>query len=152
MPAFWGHQEESCEAIIRLDDIRPNLFYGLLDYTKSFPDFCIPQRFSMASPKEGRRLLEEMDSSLSEEKQILLYVHLPFCSSECVFCNAFPQKASRSVQEEYVEGLLGEIEIYSSVGHLQRERGQVRLLRRRNPDRVSNRGYPEASSRESRLV
>ena len=99
-----------------LDDIRRNLFYGLLDYTKSFPDFCITQRFSTASPKEGRRLLEEIDSSLGEERQILLYVHLPFCSSECVFCNAFPQKASRRVQEEYLEGLLGEIEIYSSSG------------------------------------
>jgi oxygen-independent coproporphyrinogen-3 oxidase len=100
----------------RLDDIRRKLFYGLLDYTKSFPDFCIPQRFSMASPKEAGRLLEEIDSSLSREKQILLYVHLPFCCSECVFCNAFPQKASRNAQEQYIEGLLREIEIYSSSG------------------------------------
>jgi oxygen-independent coproporphyrinogen-3 oxidase len=99
-----------------LNDIRLKLFYGLLDYTKSFPDFCVPQRFSMASPKEGGRLLEEIGSSLSEEKQVLLYVHLPFCSSECVFCNAFPQKASRNVQEEYVEGLLREIDIYSRSG------------------------------------
>lgn len=99
-----------------LDDIRRNLFYGLLDYTKSFPDFCIPQRFSTVSPREGRRLLEEIDSSLGDESQILLYVHFPFCSSECVFCNASPQRASRGVQEEYVEGLLQEIAIYSDSG------------------------------------
>jgi len=88
----------------------------LLDYTKSFPDFCIPQRFSMASPKEGSRLLEEIDSSLRQEERILLYVHLPFCCSECVFCNSFPQKANRDAQAAYVDGLLGEIEIYSKSG------------------------------------
>jgi oxygen-independent coproporphyrinogen-3 oxidase len=99
-----------------LDDVRRKLFYGLLDYTKSFPDFCIPQRFSTASPKEAGRLLEDVGSSLSGERQLLLYVHLPFCSSECVFCNAFPRKASRSLQEQYVEGLLQEIEIYSRAG------------------------------------
>ncbi len=100
----------------RLDAIRLKLFYGLLDYTKSFPDFCIPQRFSLASPKEAGRLVEEIASSLSGAKQILLYVHLPFCCSKCVFCNAFPQKASRSLQEHYIEGLLREIEIYSRSG------------------------------------
>jgi oxygen-independent coproporphyrinogen-3 oxidase len=99
-----------------LHDIRHKLFYGLLDYTKSFPDFCIPQRFSMASPKAGAGLLEEISSSLSDEKQLLLYVHLPFCCSECVFCNAFPKKASRSAQEEYLEGLLREIDLYAGAG------------------------------------
>jgi oxygen-independent coproporphyrinogen-3 oxidase len=94
--------------------IRTHLFYGLLDYTKSFPDFSIPQRFMMVSPREGKDLLKEIGNSLKGEKEILLYVHLPFCSSECVFCNAFPQKSSREIQEKYVTGLLEEIDIYSS--------------------------------------
>ncbi len=101
---------------LRLNDIKMKLFYGLLDYTKSFPDFCIPQRFSPASPREGHGLLEAIDSSLREQEQILLYVHLPFCSSECVFCNAFPRKADRDAQARYVDGLLREIEIYSKAG------------------------------------
>ncbi|MHC4945945.1 MAG: coproporphyrinogen-III oxidase family protein [Planctomycetota bacterium] len=101
---------------VHLNDIRMKLFYGLLDYTKSFPDFCIPQRFSPASPREGDRLLEQIDSSLREERQILLYVHLPFCCSKCVFCNSFPQNANRDVQAQYVDGLLREIEIYANSG------------------------------------
>jgi oxygen-independent coproporphyrinogen-3 oxidase len=100
----------------RLDSIRTDLFYGLLDYTKSFPDFSIPQRFLMASRKEGKELLESVEVSLRGEKQILLYIHLPFCHSECVFCNASPHKGSREIRSQYVEGLLKEIEIYSKSG------------------------------------
>lgn len=97
-----------------LRSIRANLFYGLLDYTKSFPDFSIPQRFMVASPREGKGILEEIGSSLKGEDEILLYVHLPFCSSECVFCNAFPQKSNRENQEKYLRSLLEEINIYAS--------------------------------------
>lgn len=101
---------------LRLNDIRVKLFYGLLEYTKSFPDFCIPQRFSTVSPREGDSLLEQVDSSLREEERILLYVHLPFCHSQCVFCNAFPRKTDRDAQAQYVDSLLREIEIYSTAG------------------------------------
>jgi len=97
-----------------LHTIQTNLFHGLLDYTKSFPDFSIPQRFLMVSPKEAKEVLEKIETSLKDEKEILVYIHLPFCSSECAFCNAFPQNSSRDIQEKYVSRLLDEIDIYSS--------------------------------------
>ena len=97
-----------------LHTIRANLFYGLLNYTKSFPDFSIPQRFEMVSPREGKALLGELNQSLTGEEKLLIYVHLPFCSSECVFCNAFPQKSNEDIQKRYLEGLLEEIRIYQS--------------------------------------
>lgn len=97
-----------------LHRIRTNLFYGLLSYTKSFPDFSIPQRFTMASPKEGGEILKRLTKGLNDEKEILLYVHLPFCSSECVFCNAFPQKSNKEIQDRYLSNLLEEIRIYSA--------------------------------------
>jgi oxygen-independent coproporphyrinogen-3 oxidase len=97
-----------------LHTIRANLFYGLLNYTKSFPDFSIPQRFEMVSPRRGKALLGELNQSLMGEEKLLIYVHLPFCSSECVFCNAFPQKSNEDIQKRYLEGLLEEIRIYQS--------------------------------------
>ena len=97
-----------------LHAIRSNLFYGLLNYTKSFPDFSIPQRFTMASVKEGKEILKRLTKGLDDERNILLYVHLPFCSSECVFCNAFPQKSNKDIQNRYIEHLLDEIRIYSA--------------------------------------
>jgi oxygen-independent coproporphyrinogen-3 oxidase len=66
------------------------------------------------SPREAGALLGELNRSLSGEEKLLIYVHLPFCSSECVFCNAFPQKSNREVQRRYLEGLLEEIRIYQS--------------------------------------
>ena len=99
-----------------LNTIRTKLFYGLSDYTKSFPDFSIPQRFRLASPKEGNALLQDIRSSLRDEKEILLYVHLPFCFSECLFCNAFPRKSSQSIQKQYLESLMKEVEMYSASG------------------------------------
>jgi oxygen-independent coproporphyrinogen-3 oxidase len=70
----------------------------------------------MASRKEGKELLERINASLRGEKEILLYIHLPFCSSECVFCNAFPQKSSQGIREKYTASLLKEIEIYARSG------------------------------------
>ena len=99
-----------------LETIRTKLFHGLLDYTKSFPDFSIPQRFSLARPNETPGLLERIRASLTEEKEILLYIHLPFCFSECVFCNAFPHKLDQDLQRRYLECLTKEIEIYSLSG------------------------------------
>ena len=85
-----------------------------MDYTKSFPDFSIPQRFLMVRPRDGNGVLHQIKESLNGEKEILLYIHLPFCSSECVFCNAFPQKSNGNIQSRYIESILEEIEIYSS--------------------------------------
>jgi oxygen-independent coproporphyrinogen-3 oxidase len=123
----------------RLSVIRSELFYGLLDYTKNFPDFSIPQRFLLASPSEGTRLLHEIGDSLREEKKILLYIHLPFCSSECVFCNAFPQKASKLSQERYIDSLLKEIEIYSQSGILNRKSVECIYFGGGTPTAFSNR-------------
>lgn len=100
----------------RLDTIRERLFHGLSGYTKSFPDFSIRQKFVMTSPRQAQRLLDDIGVSLSEEEEILLYVHLPFCSSECVFCNAFPNKVNRDIQDRYVSSLIKEISIYSHAG------------------------------------
>ena len=99
-----------------LNAIRTNLFYGLSDYTKSFPDFSISQRFLLVSPREANALLQDISASLKDEKEILLYVHLPFCFSECVFCNVFPQKSSQSAQKKYLESLAREVEMYSASG------------------------------------
>jgi len=108
----------------RLDSIRSNLFYGLLDYTKNFPDFIVPRRFRMASPREGKELLESINSSMRDEPEILLYVHLPFCSSECIFCNASPQKASQEIRQKYIDNLLKELDLYCSSGMFDGKRAK----------------------------
>jgi coproporphyrinogen III oxidase-like Fe-S oxidoreductase len=93
-----------------LDIIREKLFYGSADYTKSQPDLFTPHRFKMLAPSQVDGFLEKVKESLKEE-EILVYVHLPFCLSECLFCNSFPHKIDRDAQEDYLSALLKEIEL-----------------------------------------
>jgi oxygen-independent coproporphyrinogen-3 oxidase len=98
-----------------LSRIRNMLFYGSAEYTKSQPDLFIPHRFKLLAPSQAEGFLEKVKESLQEE-ELLLYVHLPFCFSECAFCNSFPHKADRETQDVYLTGLLKEIELVSSHG------------------------------------
>jgi oxygen-independent coproporphyrinogen-3 oxidase len=98
-----------------LDGIRSELFYGSSNYTKSQPDLFVPHNFQMVAPSQVGTFLEKVTESISEE-EILLYVHLPFCFSECLFCNSFPHAADKTVQQEYLEHLLKEIELFSAHG------------------------------------
>ena len=102
--------------------IRERLFHGLRDYTKSFPDFSIPQKFQMTSRRESLGLLEQMKASTANDAEIMLYVHLPFCYHECAFCNTAPHKANREGQAKYLTSLLQEIRIYGDAGLFEGKR------------------------------
>ncbi|HBL25196.1 MAG TPA: hypothetical protein DDZ40_13945 [Deltaproteobacteria bacterium] len=98
-----------------LNIIKNKLFYGSADYTKSQPDLFIPHRFKVLAPSQVDAFLEQVKESMPQE-ELLLYVHLPFCFSECLFCNSFPHKADREAQREYLDSLLKEIELLSGHG------------------------------------
>ncbi|HUJ19831.1 MAG TPA: radical SAM protein [Nitrospirota bacterium] len=95
--------------------IREKLFYGSVDYTKSQPDLFIPHHFKILAPSQTDCFLERVRESLVAE-ELLLYVHLPFCFSECLFCNSFPHPVSREAQDDYLENLLKEIELVAGRG------------------------------------
>ncbi len=95
--------------------IRKNLFYGTANYTKNQPDLFVPHRFRMLAPSQMDDFVLQLRDSLPEE-EILLYVHFPFCFSECLFCNSFPHKADQRVQREYLQGLLREMDILAAYG------------------------------------
>lgn len=98
-----------------LDKIRNELFYGSSNYTKNQPDIFVSHHFHMLAPSQARAFLDGVVSSIPEH-EILLYVHLPFCFSECLFCNSFPQKVDKNIQQKYLEYLLKEIELFSKFG------------------------------------
>jgi oxygen-independent coproporphyrinogen-3 oxidase len=98
-----------------LEQIRRNLFFGLYNYTKNQPDLFIPHRFELLPPFQIPKFFDKVRESMPGE-EILIYVHLPFCSSECLFCNAFPLKADRRVQADYLEHLIREIRLFADQG------------------------------------
>jgi oxygen-independent coproporphyrinogen-3 oxidase len=99
-----------------LNIIRDELFQGQADYTKSQPDLFIPHRFKMIAPSQMDRFVEEVKESLTDEQEILLYVHLPFCATECLFCNSFPHSTDKQTQADYLNSLLKEIDLLKNHG------------------------------------
>lgn len=98
-----------------LNMIRSELFYGSCNYTKNQPDLFVSKHFHMLAPSEASAFFENVIANVGET-EILLYVHLPFCFSECLFCNSFPLKVDAQVQREYVAYLIREIELYGRLG------------------------------------
>ncbi len=98
-----------------LTKIRQDLFHDPGDYTKNQPDLFIPHRFRPLPPSQVSGFLEQLRDSIPGE-DILLYVHLPFCFSECLFCNSFPYPANKAVQDDYVRNLLKEIGLFADHG------------------------------------
>ena len=98
-----------------LEKIRKNLFHGPLTYTKNQPDLFMPHKFQIVGPRQGGELLRKAKENLRQE-ELLVYVHVPFCFSECIFCNSFPHKVDAKIQQDYLRDLLQEIEIFSRSG------------------------------------
>jgi oxygen-independent coproporphyrinogen-3 oxidase len=103
------------ELTVPLKKIRKELFYGSSNYTKNQPDLFVPHHFLMLAPSQVGSFVETLKESIREE-EILLYVHLPFCFSECLFCNSFPLKVDMQIQQDYLHHLLKEIELFSAYG------------------------------------
>ena len=120
-----------------LDVIRKKLFYGSAEYTKSLPDLFIPHRFKILAPSQVDGFFEKVKKSMTEE-EILIYVHLPFCTSECLFCNSFPHKANKEVQAEYLDNLLKEIELVAGQGVFKGKKAKCISLGGGTPTSFSN--------------
>jgi oxygen-independent coproporphyrinogen-3 oxidase len=98
-----------------LIQIKDKLFHSPGDYTKNQPDLFIPHRFRMIAPSQIPGFFQQVRECMPGEG-ILIYVHLPFCFSECLFCNSFPFPADRAVQDEYVRNLVREISLFADQG------------------------------------
>ena len=98
-----------------LTKIRQDLFHDPVDYTKNQPDLFIPHRFRPLAPSQVSGFLEQVRESIPGQ-EILLYVHLPFCFSECLFCNSFPFPTNKAVQDDYARSLVKEIGLFAEQG------------------------------------
>jgi oxygen-independent coproporphyrinogen-3 oxidase len=102
-----------------LKRIRSELFYGIREYTKSLPDFLIAENLSICSRKVAKTFLDDLRESLRDESELLVYIHLPFCTSECIYCNTFPQRTDEALQRAYLPDLLTEIDRFVEAGLFQ---------------------------------
>jgi coproporphyrinogen III oxidase-like Fe-S oxidoreductase len=121
-----------------LNIIKNKFFYGSTDYTKNQPDIFTPHRFKMLAPSGVGGFVGKLKESLKEEEELLLYVHLPFCISECLFCNSFPHKADRKVQHDYLQNVLKEIELFSDQGVFEGKKARCIYFGGGTPTSFSN--------------
>lgn len=55
------------------------------------------------------------DLQLSYQKPFALYVHIPFCSGKCNYCDFYSERYSHSALEGFYQGIHQEIELYASL-------------------------------------
>jgi oxygen-independent coproporphyrinogen-3 oxidase len=126
------------ELTATLSKIRKELFYGSSNYTKNQPDLFVPHHFRMLAPSQVDVFVETLKENIKEEDEILLYVHLPFCFSECLFCNSFPLKVDKEVQQEYLQHVLKEIELFSEQGFFKGKKAKCIYFGGGTPTSFSN--------------
>ncbi|WP_230869558.1 hypothetical protein [Iocasia frigidifontis] len=55
------------------------------------------------------------DLQLSYQKPFALYVHIPFCSEKCNYCDFYSERYSHSALEGFYQGIQREIELYTNL-------------------------------------
>ncbi|MFZ3209633.1 MAG: radical SAM protein [Geobacteraceae bacterium] len=126
------------ELTVALSRIKNELFYGSSNYTKNQPDLFVPHHFKMLAPSQVGPFVEMIKESVKEE-EILLYFHLPFCFSECLFCNSFPLKVDKHIQQDYLQHLLKEITLFSECGFFDGKKVKCIYFGGGTPTSFSNR-------------
>jgi len=126
------------ELTTTLSKIRKELFYGSSNYTKNQPDLFVPHHFKMLAPSQVDSFVATLKENIREEAEILLYFHLPFCFSECLFCNSFPLKVDRDIQQDYLEHLLKEIALFSEQGFFEGKKAKCIYFGGGTPTSFSN--------------
>ncbi len=82
-----------------------------------------PHEFTIQYPPRRAYFMQHFRASKQEglfnqEKELLLYLHIPFCESKCYYCNfAVDVRNKESVFEAYTEALCKEIVSYEDVLH-----------------------------------
>ncbi len=66
---------------------------------------------------DEEKIYELVKSNIEAQKEICLYVHIPFCQSRCKFCEyvVLNERPDEKMQDTYVQYLLKEMELYRKI-------------------------------------
>lgn len=102
---------------VLLNKIKKHMFYGLRRYKKVFCEFDFWQLLQFFNYKDHINIfLEQIQQSLYFSQEIIIYIHLPFCFSRCIFCDVKTFKINKFSQFLYIQYLKREIELISKFG------------------------------------
>lgn len=74
----------------------------------------------LISPKESQSVWDTVMRGTPKRGQMqCAYIHIPFCKTKCTYCGFFQNGTSQSVEDNYIDGLIGELKLASESPRLK---------------------------------
>lgn len=74
----------------------------------------------LISPKESQSVWDTVMRGTPKRGQMqCAYIHIPFCKTKCTYCGFFQNGASQSIEDNYIDGLIGELKLASESPRLK---------------------------------
>lgn len=75
---------------------------------------------TLISPKESQSVWDTVMRGTPKRGQMqCAYIHIPFCKTKCTYCGFFQNGASQSIEDNYIDGLIGELKLASESPRLK---------------------------------
>ena len=75
---------------------------------------------TLISPKEAQSVWDTVMSGSPKKGQMqCAYIHIPFCKTKCTYCGFFQNGTSQSIEDKYIDGLIGELKLASESPRLK---------------------------------
>ena len=74
----------------------------------------------LISPKESQSVWDAVMRGTPKRGQMqCAYIHIPFCKTKCTYCGFFQNGTSQSIEDNYIDGLIGELKLASESPRLK---------------------------------
>ena len=75
---------------------------------------------TLISPKESQSVWDAVMCGTPKRGQMqCAYIHIPFCKTKCTYCAFFQNGTSQSIEDNYIDGLIGELKLASESPRLK---------------------------------
>ena len=75
---------------------------------------------TLISPKESQNVWDAVMKGAPKKGQMqCAYIHIPFCKTKCTYCGFFQNGTSQSIEDQYIDGLIGELKLASGSPRLK---------------------------------
>ena len=69
---------------------------------------------TLVSPKETQVVWDNLMNGAPKKGEMqCAYIHIPFCKTKCTYCGFFQNGTSQNVEDQYIDGLISELQLAS---------------------------------------